>query len=84
MVYLIRMRELKIGGVYRHFKNHDVKVLAEAYDSETLGKMVVYVLLTNGTIWVRPKKMFLSKVTKNGETFDRFVEVPEEIPVSNK
>lgn len=77
------MRKLVIGGLYRHFKNHNVKVLAEAYDSETLEKMVVYVYLDKGSIWVRPKSMFLGKVTRNGKTFNRFVEIEEYVPVQN-
>lgn len=77
------MRNLIIGGLYRHFKEHNVKVIAEAYDSETLEKMVVYVHLNEGSIWVRPKSMFLGKVTRNGKTFDRFVEIPENVPRHN-
>jgi len=77
------MRNLVIGGLYRHFKNHNVKVLAEAYDSETLDKMVVYVHLNEGSIWVRPKAMFLGSVTKEGKTFHRFAEIEEIIPTQN-
>jgi uncharacterized protein len=57
-----------------------VKVLAEAYDSETLKKLVVYVHLEEGSIWVRPKKMFLSKVTRDGKTMQRFSETEEVKP----
>ena len=77
------MRKLKIGGIYRHFKQHDVKVLAEAYDSETLEKMVVYVHLIHGSIWVRPKKMFLGKVTRDGKMMERFSEIEEVEPRIN-
>ena len=72
---MVIMRELKIGGVYRHFKNHNVKVIFEAYDSETLEKMVVYIRMDKGSIWVRPKEMFLGTVTKDGKTFNRFEEI---------
>jgi hypothetical protein len=74
------MRDIVIGGVYRHFKQHNVKVLAEAYDSETLETMVVYIHLDEGSIWVRPKDMFLGQISLNGKTINRFEEIPETIP----
>lgn len=69
------MRKLILGGVYKHFKNHLVKVLCEALDSETQEEVVVYVHLETGDIWVRPKTMFLDTVTRDGKTFERFTEV---------
>ena len=57
------MREVKINGVYKHFKNHYYIVLDVAYDSETLEKMVVYRrLYDDNSLWVRPLEMFLSEV----------------------
>jgi len=38
-------RGIVIGGVYRHFKGSNCKVLTLALDSETLGEMVVYLSL---------------------------------------
>lgn len=57
------MRELKINGIYRHFKNKYYIVVDIAYDSETKEEMVVYRrLYGDGSLWVRPKEMFLSEV----------------------
>ena len=58
-------RELKIHGVYRHFKNKYYIVEDIAFDSETQEQMVVYrQLYGEGSLWVRPLDMFLSKVDK--------------------
>ena len=57
------MRELKINGVYRHFKGNHDQVIAVAYDSETKEEMVIYKMLYgDGSLWVRNKEMFLSEV----------------------
>ena len=56
------MRDVFIGRTYRHFKGHFVSVIDIAYHSETLEEMVVY--RYNNKTWVRPKKMFLSKVDR--------------------
>ena len=57
------MRELKINGIYRHFKGNKYQVIGVAYDSETKEEMVVYKMLYgDGSLWVRNKEMFLSEV----------------------
>lgn len=57
------MRELKINGIYRHFKGDYYLVEELAKDSETKEEMVVYRrLYGDGGLWVRPLKMFLSEV----------------------
>ena len=57
------MREIKINGIYRHFKGDNYIVVDIAYDSETKEKMVVYrQLYGEGKLWVRPLEMFLSEV----------------------
>lgn len=56
------MKKLKIGAVYKHYKGTRVKVLGEAFHSETLEPMVIYVHLEDGVAWARPKKMFLEDV----------------------
>ena len=57
------MRELKINGIYKHFKGDYYIVLDIANDSETKEKMVVYRrLYGDGSLWVRPLEMFLSEV----------------------
>lgn len=60
------MNELKIHGIYRHFKGDYYLVEDIALDSETKEKMVVYRrLYGDGSLWVRPVDMFLSPVDKN-------------------
>lgn len=64
-------REIKIGGIYKHFKGHIYKVVVIAYDSENyneenseLSKMVVYQNIENNEYWVRPYQMFNSLVDR--------------------
>lgn len=67
------MDEVKIGGIYRHYKNKDYKVLAVATHSETLEKMVVYqALYGERGIWVRPLAMFVEMVEIDGKEIPRF------------
>ena len=67
------MNEVKIGGIYRHYKNKEYKVLAIAINSETLEKMVVYqALYGEREIWVRPLQMFVEKVIVDGKEILRF------------
>ena len=57
------MRELKINGIYRHFKGNLYQVVGVAYDSETKEEMVVYRrMYDDHSLWVRKKEMFLSEV----------------------
>ena len=58
-------RELKINGIYRHFKGHEYKVVCLAKDAEdeNLREMVVYQDTTKEDLyWVRPLDLFLSEV----------------------
>jgi len=56
-------RELKIHGIYRHFKGRYYIVEDLALDSETQEEMVIYrKLYGDGGLWVRNKEMFLSEV----------------------
>ena len=60
------MRELKIHGIYRHFKGDYYLVEDIAFDSETKKEMVVYrKLYDDCSLWVRPVEMFLSEVDHN-------------------
>ena len=60
------MREIKIHGIYKHFKGDYYLVEELAYDSEAKEKMVVYRrLYGDGSLWVRPLDMFLSEVDHN-------------------
>lgn len=57
------MREIKINGIYKHFKGDYYLVIDVAQDSETKEKIVVYrKLYEDGGLWVRPLEMFLSEV----------------------
>lgn len=57
------MNELKLHRVYRHFKGDYYLVEDLARHSETGEEMVVYRrLYGDGSLWVRPKDMFLSEV----------------------
>lgn len=58
-------REVHEGQRYRHFKGGLYTVLGVATHSETLEEMVVYRNEADGSVWVRPKVMFLDK--KNDE-----------------
>jgi hypothetical protein len=57
------MNELRIKGVYKHFKGDYCIVEDVALDSETLEEMVIYrELCEDNPLYVRPKSMFLSEV----------------------
>ena len=58
-------RELLIGHTYRHFKGGLYRVEGVAKHSETLEEYVVYrKLYEDGSLWIRPKEMFLSPVDR--------------------
>ena len=56
------MRELKVGGVYRHFKGNYYYIKDVAIHSETGEEYVVYQgLYDDYKTYIRPKEMFLEK-----------------------
>lgn len=59
------------GGIYR-LLNEDAKY------SETLEPLVVYQDVSLLKIWVRPRSMFFDKITRDGNTFNRFKELTAE------
>lgn len=67
------MRELKIGGVYRHFKGNLYRVEGTAIDSETQSTLVLYrPLYGEGALWARPLEMFLSEVDR-----EKYPDIPQ-------
>ena len=59
------MNELKLHRIYRHFKGDYYLVEDEATDSETGKSVVIYrKLYGDGSLWIRPKEMFLSEVDR--------------------
>lgn len=61
------------GGIYRHYKGNNYRVLGEARHSETLEALVVYqALYGERGLWVRPKAMFLETVRVDGREMPRF------------
>ena len=71
------MNQVKIGGLYRHFKDCKVRVLGIAKDCETLENMVVYLELSDGSIWVRPEKNWFDQIVRPGINSPRFTEIQE-------
>lgn len=59
------MRELVIGGLYRHFKGMPYYVKDIAIHSETSEKFVVYQKLYDDfSTYIRPYEMFMSRVDR--------------------
>ena len=77
------MRDVTVGATYRHYKNLLVKVIGVALHSETKEELVIYEKLEDfgeykkGSLWARPKKMFLENVVVNEKTVPRFALVEE-------
>lgn len=62
--------EIKLKGIYRHYKGDLYMVEDIAYHSETEEKLVIYrALYGENTLWVRPYSMFLEEVNKNGQKY---------------
>ena len=68
------MQELKIGSIYQHFKGKQYKVIGIAKNSENPEEeFVVYqALYDDKQIWIRPIKMFLETVNREGKDVPRF------------
>lgn len=70
------MTDIKLGK-YKHFKGHEVEVIGVAWHSETMEEFVVYKHITGQmagekNYWVRPVKMFLENIEKDGVVLPRF------------
>lgn len=65
-----------IPGKWKHFKGGVHQVLGIGIHTETGERFAVY--LHDGQIWIRPEKMFLEKIARDGKTFYRFQLAKEE------
>jgi hypothetical protein len=59
----MKIENILVGKIYRHFKGNYYTVLAIAVHTETDEPLVVYqALYSNGTVYARPYKMFLEEI----------------------
>lgn len=77
-------RNITPGSIWKHFKVGLYLVIEVARHSEDPSReFVIYKHLDSepefglDQLWIRPKEMFLEKVTRNGKTFWRFEKVRE-------
>lgn len=64
------MNELRINGVYKHYKGDYYIVESIGYHSETLEKMIAYrALYDEGKLWFRPYDTWFEEVNKNGQKY---------------
>ena len=66
------MQEIKINGIYRHFKGNRYRVTAIAAHSETLEELVIYSDLEEKHTWARPVPMWFEEVEFEGKKITRF------------
>jgi hypothetical protein len=68
-------------GRYRHYKGNEYEVIGIAHHSETAEELVVYRAMYEvpghgfGSLWVRPRAMFVETVTVDGLTRARFARI---------
>lgn len=64
------MEEIKIKGIYKHYKGDLYLIEDIGTNSETLEKYVIYRgLYEDSPLWVRPYQMFFDEVNKNGQKY---------------
>ena len=64
------MKEVKIKGIYKHFKGDLYIVEDIIYNCETLEKMVAYrALYGDNKLWCRNYESFVEEVNKNGQKY---------------
>ncbi len=62
-----------VGREFRHFKGNLYRLEGFAKDSETLEPMAIYrALYGDGSLWVRPAKMFFETIERDGKHIKRF------------
>lgn len=63
-------REVKIKGIYRHYKGDYYIVEDIALDSGTLKRLVIYrALYENSQLWVREEEEFLEFVDQENQKY---------------
>lgn len=64
------MEEIKLKGIYKHYKGDLYIVEDIAKHSETLEEYVVYrALYGNNELWVRPISLFREEVNKGNQKY---------------
>lgn len=62
-----------VGRKFRHFKGNCYRLEGFAKDSETTEEMVIYrQLYGEGSLWVRPARMFFETIERDGKMIKRF------------
>ena len=59
-------------GIYKHYKQKYYEVLETVRHSETLEELVLYRMLSDSSLWVRPVSMFIEHIEMNGQRVPRF------------
>ncbi len=66
----LKVREVRINAIYKHYKGDLYIVEDVIYHSETCEKMIAYrALYGENKLWCRPYDMFLDEVNKNGQKY---------------
>ena len=64
------MKEVKVHGVYKHFKGDSYIVEDILYDCETDEKLVAYrALYGDNKLWCRKYSSFIEEVNKNNQKY---------------
>lgn len=64
------MNEIKIHGIYKHYKGDLYLVEDICYNSENCEKMITYrALYGDNRLWCRPYDMFFDEVNQNGQKY---------------
>ena len=72
------MEDIKIGGIYKHYKGNLYKVLMIGTNSETLELMIVYqAMYGDNKIWIRPASMWNEIVIVDSKSVSRFTLMKE-------
>ena len=72
------MKEIEVGGKYRHFKGNEYHIIGIAKHSGPLKEFVVSQALYGAKeLWVRPRAMFLENVETDDKMILRFEYIGE-------